>query len=63
VTDGQSVYALFATGDLAAIDRDGTLLWYRSIVGDSAPDVPFHAMTSGASPVAQDCSESMMPHL
>jgi outer membrane protein assembly factor BamB len=34
VTDGSAVYALFATGDLAALDRDGTLLWYRSLVGD-----------------------------
>lgn len=34
VTDGKAVYALFATGDLAALDRDGELLWYRSIVGD-----------------------------
>ncbi len=34
VTDGKAVYALFATGDLAAIDRDGDLLWYRSLVGD-----------------------------
>src|SRR5262249_13334592 len=34
VTDGKAVYALFATGDLAAIDRDGTLLWYRSLAGD-----------------------------
>lgn len=34
VTDGKAVYALFATGDLAAIARDGTLLWYRSLVGD-----------------------------
>jgi outer membrane protein assembly factor BamB len=34
VTDGKAVYALFATGDLAALDADGTLLWYRSLVGD-----------------------------
>jgi outer membrane protein assembly factor BamB len=34
VSDGQAVYALFATGDLAALDRDGDLLWYRSLVGD-----------------------------
>lgn len=34
VADGKGVYALFATGDVAAIDRDGTLLWYRSMVGD-----------------------------
>src|SRR5207244_4427325 len=33
-TDGKAVYALFATGDLAAIDLDGTLLWYRSLVTD-----------------------------
>src|SRR5262249_45336996 len=39
VTDGKAVYALFATGDLAALDRDGTLLWYRSLVGDY-PNVP-----------------------
>jgi outer membrane protein assembly factor BamB len=34
VTDGEAVYALFATGDLAALDKDGNLLWYRSLVGD-----------------------------
>jgi outer membrane protein assembly factor BamB len=33
-TDGQNVYALFATGDLAALDADGTLLWYRSLASD-----------------------------
>ena len=37
-TDGKAVYALFATGDLAALDRDGNLLWYRSLVGDY-PDI------------------------
>jgi outer membrane protein assembly factor BamB len=34
VTDGERVYALFATGDLACLDRDGGLVWYRSLVGD-----------------------------
>lgn len=34
VTDGKAVYALWATGDVAAIDADGGLLWYRSLVGD-----------------------------
>jgi outer membrane protein assembly factor BamB len=34
VTDGARVYALFATGDLAGLDWDGHLLWYRSLVGD-----------------------------
>lgn len=28
------VFALFATGDVVALDRDGRLLWYRSLVED-----------------------------
>jgi outer membrane protein assembly factor BamB len=32
--DAGRVFALFATGDLAALDRDGNLLWYRSLCGD-----------------------------
>lgn len=34
VADKNAVYALFATGDLVALDHDGNQLWYRSIVGD-----------------------------
>jgi outer membrane protein assembly factor BamB len=34
VTDGKRVYALFATADLVCLDRDGDLVWYRSLVGD-----------------------------
>ena len=34
VADATGVYALFATGDMAAYDADGTLRWYRSFVGD-----------------------------
>lgn len=34
VADDTGVYALFGTGDLAAFDPDGTLRWYRSLVGD-----------------------------
>jgi outer membrane protein assembly factor BamB len=34
VTDGERVYVLFATGDLVCYDRDGDLVWYRSLVGD-----------------------------
>ncbi|HEV3438763.1 MAG TPA: PQQ-binding-like beta-propeller repeat protein [Gemmata sp.] len=34
VADETGVYALFATGDLVAFDADGTLRWYRSLVGD-----------------------------
>ncbi len=32
--DARAVFALFATGDLAALGHDGDLLWYRSLVGD-----------------------------
>ena len=34
VTDGKRVFALFATGDLACLDAEGNLLWYRSLQGD-----------------------------
>ncbi len=34
VADQQGVYVLFASGDLAAFDPEGRLLWYRSLVGD-----------------------------
>jgi outer membrane protein assembly factor BamB len=34
VADANAVYALFATADLAALDHDGNLLWYRSLNGD-----------------------------
>jgi outer membrane protein assembly factor BamB len=34
VADESGVYTLFACGDLAAFDHDGTLRWYRSFVGD-----------------------------
>jgi outer membrane protein assembly factor BamB len=32
--DGERVYALYATADLACFDRQGDLLWYRSLAGD-----------------------------
>jgi outer membrane protein assembly factor BamB len=34
MTDGDRVYALFATGDLVCYDKEGDLVWYRSLVGD-----------------------------
>jgi outer membrane protein assembly factor BamB len=34
VSDGSRVFALFGTGDLAALDADGNLLWYRALVRD-----------------------------
>lgn len=52
VTDGKMVYALFATGDLAALDRDGTLLWYRSLVSDY-PNVT-NQVGMASSPVLAD---------
>lgn len=48
-TDGRAVYALFATGDLAAFDSDGNLLWYRSLEGDY-PDVA-NQVGMAASPI------------
>jgi outer membrane protein assembly factor BamB len=33
-TDGERVYALFATGDLVCLDADGDLLWYRALARD-----------------------------
>lgn len=34
VATADGVYALFATGDLVALDPAGSVRWYRSIVGD-----------------------------
>lgn len=34
VADKSGVYTLFASGDLAAFDNDGTMRWYRSLVED-----------------------------
>ncbi|MCI0681989.1 MAG: PQQ-binding-like beta-propeller repeat protein [Gemmataceae bacterium] len=33
-TDGERVYALFATADLVCLDKHGDLVWYRSLAGD-----------------------------
>ncbi|MBY0461297.1 MAG: PQQ-binding-like beta-propeller repeat protein [Gemmataceae bacterium] len=49
VADETGVYALFGTGDAAAFDRDGTLRWYRSLVGDY-PAIT-NAVGMAASPV------------
>jgi outer membrane protein assembly factor BamB len=34
VTDGDRVYALFASGDLACFDKGGDLMWFRSLAAD-----------------------------
>ena len=52
VTDGKAVYALFATGDLAALSKEGDLLWYRSLVGDY-PDIT-NQVGMASSPVLAD---------
>jgi outer membrane protein assembly factor BamB len=52
VADDSGVYALFATGDLAAFDSDGTLRWYRSLVGDY-PTIT-NQVGMAASPVLAD---------
>jgi outer membrane protein assembly factor BamB len=49
VADSKAVYALFATGDLAAFDPAGNLLWHRSLVSDY-PDIT-NQVGMAASPV------------
>jgi outer membrane protein assembly factor BamB len=51
-TDGKRVFALFATGDVAALGRDGDLLWYRSLVRDY-PKIT-NQVGMAASPVLHD---------
>ncbi|HEV7868516.1 MAG TPA: PQQ-binding-like beta-propeller repeat protein, partial [Chthoniobacteraceae bacterium] len=34
ITDGKAVYALFGTGDLAALDFQGNVLWQRNLGND-----------------------------
>jgi outer membrane protein assembly factor BamB len=34
VTDGKTVYALYGTGDLAALDFNGQILWQRNLAND-----------------------------
>jgi outer membrane protein assembly factor BamB len=52
VTDGKRVFALWATGDLAALDSDGNLLWYRSLATDY-PDIT-NQVGMASSPVLAD---------
>ncbi len=52
VTDGKYVYALFATGDIAALNVKGELLWYRSLVSDY-PTIT-NQVGMAASPVLAD---------
>ncbi len=49
VADTKGVYALFATGDLVAFDREGDLRWYRALERDY-PDIT-NQVGMAASPV------------
>jgi outer membrane protein assembly factor BamB len=49
VADATRVFALFASGDVAAFDRDGDLLWYRALLRDY-PDIS-NQVGMAASPV------------
>ncbi len=51
-TDGERVYALFATGDLACFAADGSLLWYRALLRES-PHVT-NQIGMAASPILAD---------
>jgi outer membrane protein assembly factor BamB len=37
VTDGELIYAWFATGQLVALDTDGKLVWHRHLARDYSP--------------------------
>jgi len=49
VTDGEHVWAFFGTGDLFCLDRDGNLVWCRSLAQEYEPFQNRFAM--GSSPV------------
>ena len=37
VTDGQGVYYLYGTGDLAKLDMDGKIVWQQNVTKDNGP--------------------------
>jgi outer membrane protein assembly factor BamB len=37
VTDGKAVYVLYGTGDIAALDFEGKILWQRSLGEEYGP--------------------------
>ncbi len=51
-TDGERVYALFATGDLACFSADGSLLWYRALTREF-PGIT-NQIGMAASPILSD---------
>ena len=62
VTDGQRVYALFATCDLACLDADGNLTWYRSLTGDY-PTITNQVGMAGSPVLAGDTLVVLMENM
>lgn len=62
VTDGQRVYALFATCDLACLDADGNLIWYRSLTGDY-PTITNQVGMAGSPVLAGDTLVMLMENM
>ena len=52
VSDGSFVWALFGTGDLACLDRDGKIVWQRNLVKEYGPFKYGHGY--GSSPMLDD---------
>lgn len=49
VSDGENIWALFGTGDLACLDRDGKVIWHRNLVKEYGEYHTNHGM--GTSPM------------
>lgn len=58
-TDGKQLFALFATGDLAALNSDGDVLWVRSLCGDH-PKMTNHVGRSSSPIIAGDVVAVLM---
>lgn len=52
VTDGKSVFVYFKSGDFAALDLDGAMLWHRNLIEEFGPEELY--WDQGSSPVVND---------
>jgi outer membrane protein assembly factor BamB len=52
VTDGNHVWAMFGTGDVACLDRSGAIVWHRNLVKDYGEFKNLHGY--GSSPMLRD---------
>ena len=50
VADGERLFALFYTGDVAALDANGNLLWLRALSADYGP-IANEFRSAGSSPI------------